>query len=909
MAAVERTTENPLRSAALEYARAGRSVFPCKPGDKRPLAAHWITDATDDPDTIRWWWTIRWPKANVAIPCGPDFFVIDIDGEAGEQSLDELVERNGPLPLTLTALTGGDGQHLIFSGAGELGNSASKLGPGIDTRGTGGYIIAAPSLHPSGQTYEWLDPDAPIAPLPEWIRAALTFEQRTPAPVADRVAPSSDSGGITKYARVALDGQCSDVAGTGEGGRNHAVNRAAFRMGRLVAGGQIDEATVADELTAAALRCGLDEKEARTAIGSGLPDGMREPEYPDPKYAARASTQPVTRKVGDAESASPPDEGPPAEPPADFVDEPPPPSGRPTVKVNNRQLRDVTADFHRALVDANRPPVVFARAGALARVRRDEKGSPVVDTIGETVLRHRVARTCNTIRLTKDGDEVQVAPPLDAVRDLLASADWDDLPPLEAVTEIPTLRPDGTIHDQAGYDRATRLLYVPVDGVEIPAVADSPTTADSAAALVVIDELLCDFRFGTDTDRANAIGMLLTPLVRPAIVNAQVPLALLDAPEPGTGKGLLADLVSLIATGRDTAVKSLPKQEEEIRKTITATLIEGHTIVVLDNIEDAIRSSALAAALTASTWSDRILGRSETVTVPNRATWIATGNNLQVAGDLARRCYHIRLDARQARPWERTDFKHPDLRGWTRANRGRLLWALLTLARAWWTAGQPPADVPILGGFTPWAKTIGGILAHAGLEGFLSNIFEFMATADSEASEWEAFLVSWHHTFGTEIVTVARLKIEISSIGAVPMRDALPSKLIDVVEKNSFSKVLGNQLRSHAGRHYGTDGYRLIRQENDAHTRTARWSVERTREEPANPANVLDLRGSRSSAGLGHANAMSDTEQETFHMAVGETKPAKPREPRNTLMGTCKRCGDPADDKLCGRCRRDDQTF
>lgn len=324
MAAAE-TAPNLMLAAALDYARRSLPVFPCKNRDKRPLAAHWVEDATANPDAITWWWTIRWPNANIAIPCGPDFFVVDIDGELGEQSLDALVEAHGLLPPTLTALTGGDGQHFVFSGAGDLGNSASKLGPGIDTRGTGGYIIAPPSTHPSGQRYEWLDPDAPIAPLPDWIRAALTFEPAAPAPTPARVAPPSDSTGITAYARKALDGQAADVASTGEGGRNHRLNQAAFRMGHLVAGGQIDEATVEHELTNAARRCGLTEKEIGPTFTSGLSDGKLEPEYPDPKFATKTRSAPSNEEpkralslVGDDQRKhqGQVDEPPPDEPPS-----------------------------------------------------------------------------------------------------------------------------------------------------------------------------------------------------------------------------------------------------------------------------------------------------------------------------------------------------------------------------------------------------------------------------------------------------------------------------------------------------------------------------------------------------------------------------------------------------------------
>jgi len=273
---------------------------------------------------------------------------------------------------------------------------------------------------------------------------------------------------------------------------------------------------------------------------------------------------------------------------------------------------------------------------------------------------------------------------------------------------------------------------------------------------------------------------------------------------------------------------------------ITATLLEGTTIIVLDNVDDAIKSPSLAAALTSDIWSDRILGRSEVSALPNRATWLATGNNLQVAGDLARRCYRIRLDAKQAKPYTRTGFRHEDLEHWTHQHRGDILAALLTLARAWYAAGQPRADVPALGGYTPWARTVGGILHHAGIPGFLDNLHEFMATADQEANEWEGFLTAWVDRWGTEVVTVSEVLLELDSRGTVRLRDALPSDLAIAFERATFKQVLGMALTKRAGRHYGDAGHHLISHPKDRR-RVALWSVSyRGADQP--DADVLPLR-------------------------------------------------------------------
>jgi Bifunctional DNA primase/polymerase, N-terminal len=153
---------NSFLEAALFYASLGWLVFPCQPKGKKPLTSHGLRDATTDPENIKRWWG-RWPNANIAIKTGKEsgLFVIDIDvadGKMGADSLAELVQKHGPLPETLEALTGTGGQHIYFRYPEDVGikNSASRVAPDIDVRGEGGYVIAPPSIHPGGGVYKWI---------------------------------------------------------------------------------------------------------------------------------------------------------------------------------------------------------------------------------------------------------------------------------------------------------------------------------------------------------------------------------------------------------------------------------------------------------------------------------------------------------------------------------------------------------------------------------------------------------------------------------------------------------------------------------------------------------------------------------------------------------------------------------
>jgi hypothetical protein len=207
-----------------------------------------------------------------------------------------------------------------------------------------------------------------------------------------------------------------------------------------------------------------------------------------------------------------------------------------------------------------------------------------------------------------------------------------------------------------------------------------------------------------------------------------------------------------------------PKDDEEWRKQITARLSAGAPMITIDNVEGSLFAPSLARALTSRQWTDRVLGRSETITVPQRATWIATGNNITLRGDLPRRCYWIRLDAKNSRPWERKGFKHPDLLGWIERNPAYLVGALLTLARAWFAAGKPkPENAPHLGGFESWVHTVGGMIAFAGFADFLGNLNDLYSKADEGTAEWEGFLAAWFERVEAESVTVAELTKKIKA--------------------------------------------------------------------------------------------------------------------------------------------------
>jgi hypothetical protein len=494
----------------------------------------------------------------------------------------------------------------------------------------------------------------------------------------------------------------------------------------------------------------------------------------------------------------------------------------PKIQVNNRHLREVTSDALEALERANTPPEVFVRAGALVRVREDEHGTPQIQPMELNHVRGRLARVADFARITERG-ETKVNPPEVVVKDLMALGSWP-FPALEAVVESPILRPDGSIFDTPGYDERTRLYYRPVPGFECPEIPTEPTREDVRLSLELVNEAVGEFPYSDESSAANTLALLVTLLIRHAI-QGPVPLALLDAPQAGTGKTLLAEAMALIGTGRAGEMLGAPRDDEEWRKQITSKLAAGGTMIIVDNVEGSLYAPSLARALTSRTWTDRVLGRSEMVTVSQQATWIATGNNIILRGDLPRRCYWIRLDAKQSRPWKREDFKHPDLNAWVEKKRGELVGAALTIARAWYAAGKPKAKgIPRLGSFECWTEIVGGILAFAGIKSFLSNLEELYSKADEGNAEWEAFLEEWWRQRGEDPITVKALTKLINDEGS--LKDALPGDLSEALDKGegSFTRRLGNALAKRAGTRYGEEGLHIA--EAGEFRRAKLWSVQ-----------------------------------------------------------------------------------
>jgi hypothetical protein len=507
----------------------------------------------------------------------------------------------------------------------------------------------------------------------------------------------------------------------------------------------------------------------------------------------------------------------------------------PAIVVSSRQLRDVTTEALSALQQSNDPPRLFVRSARPVHVIRDEKSRYVISDITEHALRGYLSRSSNYLRVTPKGREVECSPPMEVVRDILAlSPDQWQFLPLSGVTEAPVLRPDGTVLDTPGYDPSTYLVYAPSLDLYIPPVPSSPTAADITKARDTLLDIVAEFDFIDVASKINAVAALLTPICRPAI-DGHVPMAIIDATDPGSGKSLLAEVISLIATGRDGAMFSAPTEDAEWRKQLTSALQMGTVTIVIDNVTRRLDSAELCKVLTESTHADRLLGTNTIVTLPVLAFFLATGNAVQVGGDMPRRVFWIRLNPKCSQPFRRTAFKYPDLKGHVTAHRGELLQAALTLARSWVGAGCPKPTVTPIGSFENWTIVVGGILTHAQLDGFLANAEERYRTADTESLEWETFLLTLHETFKYPFTVAADAALVTSTRNTSgqqdepeevkKLRESLPEYIAEASDRPGvFSRRLGIAFRQREGRHYGDSGVHILRTDLTQHHAVS-WEV------------------------------------------------------------------------------------
>ncbi len=403
-----------------------------------------------------------------------------------------------------------------------------------------------------------------------------------------------------------------------------------------------------------------------------------------------------------------------------------------------------------------------------------------------TMNQSRISAWCST-RLelqwpdpTKTKGEAMVA---DSLAEAIIMEAPRYLPTLLFRSSCPIFTSAGKLVDKPGYDKDSKSW------VALPKEYTGPLSIDES--LGVIDNWLTDFPFKSEADKANCLAFAITPILRP-MISGPVPITRFEAPQPGTGKSLLAKIILIAITG---ASKMLPMSDshEEMEKKIQAALMQLPQIIMFDNANK-ISASSLALAVSSTWFENRVLGLSKTATVPVICAWGVTINNAQMSQEFLRRTVRVRLDANMPHPEDKTDFIHPNIESYTRLNRGTIISALLGMCQ-YGLANQSESKVPPLGSFEDWSKTVGRVLEACGFEGFLATIKDDRSEASSgEDDALESFVESWASEYGTNRVTPKELAAIATST------DGFPAKRKENGEVSAES--VGWQLRKHRGHQF-----------------------------------------------------------------------------------------------------------
>lgn len=432
----------------------------------------------------------------------------------------------------------------------------------------------------------------------------------------------------------------------------------------------------------------------------------------------------------------------------------PTPVGNPTIRVTAGDLPRVVGEGEMAVISAGLP--LYQRGSMVVRPAQSivtvADGRKVSTPRLVQVTRHHIAEAM-TIAATwerfdaRAEDWVLTDCPLRIADTYLARDGMWNLPVLTGIINAPTLRADGSLLDQPGYDAATGLLYDPQGGF-FPAIPAHPDRGLALSALRFLRGVIETFPFVTGADRAVALSGMLTAAIRRSLPSA--PLHGFNAPTAGSGKSLLVDIASMIVSGRPASVIAQGKTEEEMEKRLGAALIAGDPLISIDNCETGLGGELLCQVLTQPMLKVRLLGKSLNIEVPSTAAVFATGNNLTMVGDMTRRAIRCTLDAGVERP-ELREFDRDPV-AMVAATRGDYVAAALTILRAFHLAGRPQQTTP-LGSFTEWSRWVRDGLIWLG-EADPCATMEEVRGADPKLEALTTVIEQWHTHLGTRRVSV-----------------------------------------------------------------------------------------------------------------------------------------------------------
>jgi putative DNA primase/helicase len=826
---------HPSLGIALAIAADRLPVFPCartkRPAIAKARGGNGFLDAVTDPAAVEALF-LRAPTAPlVGVPTGEASGrdVLDIDYRNGGEAWE--IANAHRLPNTLIHGTQNGGRHYVFRHAPGVRNSASKklLAPGIDVRGSGGYVVVPPS-----PGYSVIN-DAEVAEWPDWLLAlvlARDAAEERPAPPVSSSSSSPDRATLraTRYCEAML----RTVSAAADGAKHFTLRNTGLLVGGYLhlTGWTVPGAVA--RLMGALPSTVQDWQGAQATATWAVQEGAKRPlELPDRELPP--ATHPPSQRPRGTNGAHHPEAK-----PADSADRTRPPGSppqapphedprRPTIAVI-AGLRHVAVDQGMAAMARAQVPF-YTRDRQMVRVALSKAKTsdgtvvaiPSLVAVTNPVLGRALGTSAEWERYDKEGAAHRIDPPKDVVEQVSALSGHWPFQPVSGVIGTPTMRPDGTILRQPGYDEATGLVLVAPP--PMPEIPDRPSRLDALSALTRLNGLLREFPFADDPSRSCAMSMLLTPVLRGALGSA-APMHVVAAPQPGSGKSYLQDVASVLATGERCAVTNIAPDPAETEKRLIGAALAGFPIIAIDNCNGVLSGDFLAQVTERPLLQLRPLGTSDVVRTANVFTVFANGNNIQVAADLVRRVVMCTLDANMEDPEAREFDGDPVAE--ILADRGRYLADALTVVKAYHAAGCPDR-LPRIASFERWSDLIRSALVWLGWADPAASA-DAVKADDPTRNARRAIVTGWAETLqvgtgytASEVIAAAE---EFDNVSGKYVHAEFREALLEVAKARNGERIDGKRLGwwLHATAKVVTGKYKLLADRSNPER--TRWRIQ-----------------------------------------------------------------------------------
>ena len=785
---------------ALDAASRGFAVFPtcwtdeagscscenaqCLTPGKHPLKnSHGHLDATRDVKQITDWWTTN-PNSNIGLYPGQDHVVLDLDRKGKKDGLERLAQYLDWDPLdvltaTYTVRTPTGGYHLYFSTLEPARSRVDVLGlAGVDVRGVNGYVLAPGSVIAKRVYEHAFGPNDTPSPLPETLKALLKAPNTRKKSSIAEPARGWDTDEAVSIARGLL--QHRKPAVWGEGGDIWTYQ------------------------TACCLRdCGVsEEKAAELMIEAPQAEGETEALSWNERCEPPWDLDDLRVKVANAYKYAQNAPGERLEHGFDHISELPEIFLRPPIRTTLEVLDEAlarAADQKGAVSE----PAIFRQSsrlvvideavgellcddnGKTCEIRRS-RGAPILTTAHPERLRLIASEHARFFKWNeKFGAWTLTDCPLPAARSYLAKGEWA-VPILEGIAECPTLRLDGSIVQEQGYDIESGLVLRFKNC--FPPIPDKPSRQQAEAALATLRRPVRCIEFADQVDQDVFVAAVLTGVVRYAIDIA--PLFAFSASKAGSGKTIMAQAAAEIVSGHGSTMMTLTSSDQENEKQLDAALLKGDRVIVFDNCDRPICGNALCQVITNPTRNARVLGESRNVLVSTRILLIATGNNLRAQGDMAKRAVLSYNDPATEFPENRRfDF---DLLAEVRVDRPALVTAALALARGYLAAGSPPLKVEPTR-FPQWDRLVRFPIIWAGGCDIAQNM-KAVLEDDPDRLAIGAVLETWVNCYGSREKRLSEVTSDLCGFQLDVTKQALKDSLREALDARPGAGIEAKQL-------------------------------------------------------------------------------------------------------------------